>query len=263
MAETARIPEEPAQDRNFVTALSRGLSILEALGQSPQGMGMADLAQATQLPKPTIARLTHTLIQLGYLRADRASNSYVVTAKLMTLSANAAQAVDIAELAMPELMALRDGPNPGITASLTEVVGPRLLMRNVVQSKQQNALWMQAGIVADILETAAGRVILAASDRQSQAEMVAGIKGLGHQNVDAEFRDAVNEFAEKGFCTGFRKWRADVNAIAAPLRAPGGMKVYSISVGGPSVYVSEEQLEDDYGPLVKTAVRRLTGQIDV
>lgn len=263
MTEAATLSESEAQDRNFVTSLSRGLRILEVLGNSPQGMGNTDLAQATQLPKPTIARLTHTLIRLGYLRADKANNTYLVTPKLMTLGAHAAQTIDIAELVMPELIALRDGPNPGITASLTEIVGPRLLMRNVVQSKQQNALWMQAGIIAEILETAAGRAILAASDRQSQAQLLEAIRGLGQENVETEFNAASAEFTEKGYCTGFRRWRADVNAIAAPFRAPGSMKIFSVSVGGPSVYVSEAELEDAYGPLLKAAVLRLSGRTDV
>lgn len=263
MSHAGALAEPQEQDRNFVTALARGLSILEVLGKAPQGMANSELAKATGLPKPTVARLTHTLIRTGYLRVDKTNNTFFVTPKLMSLGANAAQTIDIAELAMPELMALRDGPNAGITVSLTEIVGARVLMRNVVQSRQQNALWMQAGIIADILETAAGRVMLAASDRQTQAQLLGAVKGLGRENVDAEFEDALAEFAQKGYCSGFRTWRADVNAIAAPLRAPSGMKVYSISVGAPAVFVSEDELETVYAPLLKAAVLRLTGQIDV
>lgn len=263
MADQATLPKTQEQERNFVTALARGLSILEALSNAPKGMGNAELAKATGLPKPTVARLTHTLIRTGYLRADKTSRSFFVTPKLMSLGANAAQTIDIAELVMPELVALRDGPNAGITASLTEIVGARVLMRNVVQSRQQNALWMQAGIIADILDTAAGRVMLAASDRQTQAQLLDAIKGLGREDVDEDFENAFAEFAQKGYCTAYRTWRADVNAIAAPLRAPSGMKVYSISVGAPAVFVSEEELETVYAPLLKAAVLRLTGQIDV
>lgn len=263
MPDDAALPEPQEQDRNFVTALARGLSILEVLGKTPRGMANSELANATGLPKATVARLTHTLIRMGYLRSDKANGAFVVTSKLMLLGANVAQTIDIAELVMPELMALRDGPNAGITASLTEIVGARVLMRNVLQSRQQNALWMQAGIIADILETAAGRVMLAASDRQTQAQLLDALKGLGHDNVDEGFEEAFAEFAQKGYCSGFRTWRADVNAIAAPLRAPSGMKVYSISVGAPAVFVSEEELETVYAPLLKAAVLRLTGQIDV
>lgn len=263
MGEANPILEAEAQDRNFVTALSRGMKILEVLGQHPDGLSNTELSRLTELPKPTIARLTHTLIRLGYLRFNKAANTYQVTAKLIGLGAHAARTVDIAELTLPELIALRDGPNPGITVSLTEILGARVVFRNVVQSSQQNALWMQAGIIAEILETAAGRAMLLASDPLEQVQLLELIKANGNVDTEGQFRAAQEEYAAKGYCTGFRNWRADVNAIAAPFRAPGSLKVYAISVGGPSVYVSEDELEQTYGPLLKAAVKRFAGQIDV
>lgn len=263
MGEANPILGTDAQDRNFVTSLSRGIKILEALGQHPDGLSNTELSRLTELPKPTIARLTHTLIRLGYLRFNKTANTYKVTAKLMGLGAHAARTVDMAELTLPELIALRDGPNPGITVSLTEILGARVVFRKVVQSKQQNALWMQAGIIADILETAAGRAMLLASDPLEQVQLLELIKTNGTADAEDQFRVAQSEYSAKGYCTGFRNWRADVNAIAASFRAPGGMKVYAISVGGPSVFVGEDELERVYAPLLTAAVKRIAGQIDV
>jgi len=254
------------RDRDFVTALSRGLKVLESLDQNAKGLGNTDLAQATCLPKPTIARLTHTLVQLGYIRFDKAHGTYQVTPKLLALGANVAQTTDISQLTLPELNALRDGPNPGITASLVELVGARVVFRNVVQSNQQNALWMQAGIMAHVLDTAVGRAILSASDALQQAqilEAVAAVDTKSKDDVDQLFRTAQDEYAAKGYCTGFRQWRGDVNAIALAFRLPGDFQVYGISVGGPAIYVSEAELEEIYGPLLKTAAGRITGRPDV
>lgn len=259
-----QLPSEFAEpDRSFVTALARGLKVLETLSREPDGLGNTALARVTGLPKPTVTRLTHTLVSLGYLRFDKARSAYSVTPKLMSLGVNAAAIVDMADLAMPELKRLRDGPNSGVTASLTEFVGARVIWRTVVQSRQQNALWMQAGVVADVLQTAAGRVKLVASDPSVQQDMIKGIKAQGgtEADIDSEFQAAKEEYASKGYCTGFRRWRADVNAIAVPICVPGSHKMYSISVGGPAVYVGEHELEMVYAPLLKAAAARIEEQI--
>lgn len=254
-------PEEP--DRNFVMALSRGLKLLEALGQYPQGLGNSDLAQATDLPKPTVARLSHTLVQLGYIRFDKSAGTYHVTGKLLALGANMAHSYDIAQLVAPEMNWLRDGPNPGITVSFVEVMGARVVFRNVVQSNQQNALWMQAGIMAHVLDTAVGRAILAASDALQQTQLLEAVSAVDTktpQEVDRVFKAAQEEYARKGYCTGFRQWRGDVNAIALAFRLPGDFQLYGLSVGGPSIYVSETELEEVYGPLLKASAVRITGR---
>ncbi|MEO1307839.1 MAG: IclR family transcriptional regulator [Pseudomonadota bacterium] len=260
----AHTPTAAATDRKFVTALARGLDVLRALSAHPKGLGNTALAKATNLPKPTIARLTHTLIELGYVRFDTVTGTYCVTPKLLALGANAADRLDIAALAGPELAALRDGPNPGITASLVEIVGARVVFRSVAQSRQQNALWMQAGIMAHVLETAVGRAMLAASDPPQQEQLLEAIKAVDPREDDtvlADFHTGQAEFKTQGYCTGFGHWRADVNAIAVPVRVPGGMQVCGISVGGPTIYVSREELLETYATLLKAAASRISGDV--
>ena len=55
------------KDRNFGTALARGLHILRSYRHGDSALTNTDFAQRTGLPKPTISRLPHTLCQLGYL----------------------------------------------------------------------------------------------------------------------------------------------------------------------------------------------------
>ena len=53
-------------DRQFVTALGRGLTLLAAFEQHQQ-LSHQQLCQMTTLPKATITRLIHTLMTLGFL----------------------------------------------------------------------------------------------------------------------------------------------------------------------------------------------------
>jgi hypothetical protein len=54
-------------DRSFVVALSRGLDVLRAFQPNDGLLGNQEIASRTNLPKPTVSRLTYTLTKLGYL----------------------------------------------------------------------------------------------------------------------------------------------------------------------------------------------------
>ncbi|WP_372423568.1 IclR family transcriptional regulator [Salinarimonas chemoclinalis] len=53
-----------------VESVERALSILEAFGSERRAMSLARLAEETGLPKPTILRLSASLIRFGHLRRD-------------------------------------------------------------------------------------------------------------------------------------------------------------------------------------------------
>src|SRR6185312_13310495 len=61
---------ENAAGSAFATTLAKGLVVLEAFESGPRLLGNMELSVRTGIPRPTVARLTHTLTELGYLRYD-------------------------------------------------------------------------------------------------------------------------------------------------------------------------------------------------
>ena len=49
----------------MIEPVSRSFAVMEALSQRPHGT-IAALAAETSLPRPTVARLLQTLVELGY-----------------------------------------------------------------------------------------------------------------------------------------------------------------------------------------------------
>src|SRR5579859_7419806 len=62
-----RSGKKGATDRSFVVALARGLDVLRAFRPNDGLLGNQEIAARTNLPKPTVSRLTYTLTKLGYL----------------------------------------------------------------------------------------------------------------------------------------------------------------------------------------------------
>src|SRR5260370_22396 len=89
-----------ASDRSFVVALSRGLDVLRAFQPNDGLLGNQEIAARTNLPKPTVSRLTHTLTKLGYLTPVPRVEKYHLAPSAMAL-AHAALANRRARLGHP------------------------------------------------------------------------------------------------------------------------------------------------------------------
>lgn len=67
---------EEENSGQFVTALARGLEILRCFTPRENVLSNQDLARKTDLPKPTVTRLTNTLMRLGCLKREVHSGKY-------------------------------------------------------------------------------------------------------------------------------------------------------------------------------------------
>lgn len=240
-------------DRAFVTALARGLDILRAFRPNETVLSNTALADRTGLPKATVSRLTHTLCELDYLSVDPVNGAYRLGAGVLALGFGVLAGMEISERAEAELIRLRDGPNAFITAALGDQFQDRVIYIAVQRSRENVALQMQVGSHLPLFRSAMGRAILAGMTDAARAALVAGDTAR-----QAACEAAVAEYQAQGYCSSFGDWRADVNGIAMPVRAPGTDRVYSINIGGPAFHVSPEELQRDYVPLLRSAVQALS-----
>src|SRR5690606_40542037 len=78
-------PSAADKDSQFATTLSHGIDILASFRADSALLSNKDFVQRTGLSKSAVARLTHTLVQLGYLRRDSASGKYRLGAAVLVL----------------------------------------------------------------------------------------------------------------------------------------------------------------------------------
>jgi IclR family transcriptional regulator, KDG regulon repressor len=87
-----------------VRSVDRALMVLEALASASSPSPLAELADATGLPKATVHRLLNTLAVRGF--AARADEGYMLGSRLFLLAADARQADRLQRLFMPFLLEL-------------------------------------------------------------------------------------------------------------------------------------------------------------
>lgn len=77
----AELEHEP----RFASTLANGLDILRCFSAAQPTLGNKEISEALGLSRPTVARLTFTLVTLGYLRRDDASKRYSLAPGVLSL----------------------------------------------------------------------------------------------------------------------------------------------------------------------------------
>lgn len=95
----------PQSDADGVQPVIRSLQILEALNGAGSST-LADLHDATGLPKPTLVRLLDTLIATGHVARLPRRGGYELTERVLRLSSGFRHADRVVEAARPFLTAL-------------------------------------------------------------------------------------------------------------------------------------------------------------
>ena len=149
-----------ARDRRFATTLARGLSVLRAFRADDDGLGNAELAARTGLPRSTVSRLTFTLRALGSLEHARGDERYRPGPVLLALGNVAAGAIPFVDAAAPPMQRLAD--DTGTLAVLGVRDGGKLLLVRTWRPRGVASLWLEVGHRVPILRSSSGHALLAA-----------------------------------------------------------------------------------------------------
>ena len=250
--------EEFDGDRDFVTALARGLELLRCFGIAERHLGLTELARRSRLPKGTVARLAGTLAKLGYLHYSQEHGAYSLGTAVLSLGYAALSNLDVREMARPLMRELAEHAR----ASVAIGVRDRLSVMYVewVRSTEPITVMRSIGVRLPIATTSMGRAYLAAASEAERESILQQVRLLDEDDwprVKAEMDRAMQEYAEKGFCLSVGDWDKSIASVGVPFTAPDGTQM-AFNCGGPAFIVSREALEQDYGPRLVELVKRLS-----
>lgn len=264
----ARRPRADAADRDdaggrlFVSALARGLEVLGAFRAGDRALGNQELAERTGLPKPTISRMTHTLIQIGYLTYEARSATYQLGARALALSYAALANLDVRKAALPIMTKLAEDSQLHVGLGTRE----RLMMLNIesCESDALIGLRLPPGSRVPIATTSLGKAYLATIDDGERHALLAELRqhhGADWPKIEKSIAKSMREMARGGFCVSTGEWRKDINAVGAAIVPPNGGPVYALSFGGPAYLVSQQQLVEQHGPALARAARAISAAL--
>src|SRR5690606_29280102 len=104
--------EHPLGDRQadpqFAMTLANGIEVMSCFQRGETALGNKDFSERTGLSPSTIARLTHTLVQLGYLRRMPSGTKYRPGLALLTAAYPLLASMQLRQLARPLMRELAE-----------------------------------------------------------------------------------------------------------------------------------------------------------
>ncbi|TED28513.1 IclR family transcriptional regulator [Pseudomonas aeruginosa] len=240
--------DEDLKDRQFVTALARGLELLRCFTPRESLLGNQELAKKTGLPKPTVSRLTHTLARLGYLRHLPHSGKYQLEVGVMSFGYAMLSNLSIRALARPLMEEMAGYAKAAVAMAARDRLS--MVYLDVVHGEANLTMRRQVGSHLSLHRSAIGRACLAAMP-EDEREFILGHIRKRHPEDWPEVRKglerAFRDYADYGFCLSLGEWQRDVNAVGVALHHESH-GLLAFNCGGPSFHLKREKLEDDIGP---------------
>ena len=210
------------EDRHFVTAVARAFEVLLTFGDANMQHTNQTIAQLSGLPRSTVARLTHTLVELGYLEFGDSPAKYKLGLASQTFGAIALRGFGLKQLALPYLQRIAE--QTGSSVSLTARDGLQMVFLENVRGPAAVTLNVSAGGRVPIQFGSYGWAYLAACSAGEREELLRALEvetGDGWASVRARIDEAMSQYEELGYCLSIRQWHPDVNGIAVAFLRPG------------------------------------------
>jgi DNA-binding IclR family transcriptional regulator len=241
-----------------VTAVARGLQILTVFQSGPKTRTNQQIARETGLAKPTVSRLTATLVQFGYLAPATEPHGYQLGVAALGLGFTALANLDIRQSARPFLEELALQSNANAAIGMRDRLS--MICVETCEGRGLVGLRLPPGMRIPLAVSALGRAYVAGlsvADREAVLNAIREGAGADWPTLRHGLANAIAEIETQGFCLSVGEWHSDINSVGAAIRLPDDRGVYGLTLGGPAYLFDRGRLVSELGPLVRHAAQRI------
>ena len=234
----------------YVTSVARAFSILRCFEHGEQYLGNQDIVRRTDLPKPTVSRMTFTLSALGYLEYSPQLEKYSLGPGILSLSHAFMKAHDVVTVARPLMRELAEYTQAAVMLGAAD--GMRMVVLEVCQGDATFHLKLDPGARVPHGSTALGRADLAARTPETfEAHLLTIEKECEPElwpTIRAGIVRARQDHENYGFCFSLGDWNPDVFAVGVPMVSADRSRILAFNCSGRVSAMTREKLIHDFGP---------------
>ena len=250
ISSTGGYQEAVEPDRQFVTALARGLEVLRCFDAERRVLGTTEIAHLTGLAQPTVWRLCHTLQKTGFLSAVPGKDKLQLGTAVIALGAAALAGQEALEVIRPLLQSLADRYQ--VAVALGRRDGDSIVYLLRCQGNSPMLMNLRVGSRIPLFHSAIGWAYLASCSSEERAQLLAEARTSDAATESAELQalaQALALYPECGF-TYHERPRHQINTVASAIKLPADER-YVISCGGPATLLPRPLMMDEVGPLLR------------
>lgn len=243
--------EEKLSSRDFVSSLSRGLSILSSFSNTSRKMTLSEVAAETGMSRATARRFLLTLVREGYVVTD--GKLFDLTPKVLDLGFSVLSTIGVWDRARPFMERLSD--QTGETCSAAILDGLEVVYVAGVQAHNIISVGITIGSRLSAVYTANGRVLLAAQPEEYWDGIIKNAQLTPRTPYSVtkktKFREVLEDVRDKGWSLVVEELELGLLSIAIPLRYRSGVLAGAINIAVPSVRAVPEDMVKIYLPKLK------------
>lgn len=254
-------PSPAAVDRDFVTALARGLEVLRCFSRSGSLLGPTEVAQMSGLPKSTVTRLIHTLTTLDYLSYLPDSGKYRLGPAMLTLNTTPREQIDVREIARPLMQEL--AASTGAQVALVTRDQLSVLYLETFRGQSLVTLNLNVGSRIPLAVTAGGRAYLAGLPAPERTNLLERLRSLDEHawlTLEPKIQASLNEYADTGCCSSLGDWVRQIHGLAVPLALGPGVPLMAVSIAGVADLYPADKMMNEIRPKLLALARAIEAQ---
>ena len=202
---------------------ARVLTVFEAVAAN-QPVGVAALSRTLGIDKSAVQRALVTLADQGWIQErDEQMTRWEITPRILTIAHSSRAKADLRHAI--QLTLDRLAVETGETAIFNEPDGPRLVVSQVAESRQDLRMVPRIGSNVPARTSATGRVLLPHLSPQRQTELLGDAP-------DAEFLEVLDACRVRGYAAS-SEVDAPSMTIAAPVFDVDGRPIGAVAISGP------------------------------
>ena len=248
--------------RNYdITALQRGLRLLNLFSESPRGLTAKQVGALARLPVSTVHRFLANLVTAGFLNRDGDGVHHLGIACFAIGQAAAGQ-LDIRHLSLPYLRELNQQTRE--TIHLTVRHGLSAVYVEKLDSPEPLRIHSRIGASVPLYCTAVGKVMLAymPADEQDRVLPQLDLKRLTPNTAGSlqELRAELFRVRKNGYASDLEEHELHIRCVAAPIWDHTGAVQSSLSITAPSLRMPVTRLRQ-LAPLIQAAGLQISGEL--
>lgn len=260
ITELSEIQNDDEKDRQFVTSLARGLDILSCFKANERFLNNQEISHRTGLPKPTVSRLTYTLVQLGYLNYSDKQGKYYFGNKTLSLGYAFVANMEMRQIARPMMKELADYAQASVAIGVRDELD-MLYIENARSSTTTFNVRMDVGSHLPLATSAMGMAYLCGVSEKERNILMDQIRGRSTNDwprMKTCLDQAMKDYRDKGFCLSLGEWDKGVHGVAVPFIPDDGTEILSFNCGGPPFILQKDKILSDIGPRLVALVKNVT-----
>jgi DNA-binding IclR family transcriptional regulator len=258
---TARSTTGNSTNRSEINRAARALEILTAFSAGDRYLGNVEIAQRTGIPRPTVSRITATLVELGYLNLDARIGKYEIGPRVLALSYSLMARLQIHTRARPLMEELARDSKTIVGLGILD--GLNVVFIETAMGVQRNTQRAMIGFRVPVAFTAMGWSCLSTMNASERADILRKIK-LEHparaSEIASNVKRAIADIWARGFCISEGALEPGSNAVSVPFLDSDGRQILAFNMTASDNILTRKTIETQWGPRLVKLAQQLRNQ---